>query len=138
MPSPYVANDMFDIPLHKLIVHFPIALAVIAALYDGWALYYRKPSLHDASYGMALWAGVSSLAAVTTGLLLAGVSRIDAGVLTGHTGFGIAAGIIVTFAAFVRYSARARNDRRYRAGWWILEAGAALLIIAAAITGHRL
>ncbi|PYS56128.1 MAG: hypothetical protein DMG13_01210 [Acidobacteria bacterium] len=129
---------MFDIPLHKLIIHFPIALIIIAAVYDSWAAYSKRPEFHEAGYGLTLWAAVSALAAILTGLQLAGVTRIEPGVITGHAGFGIAAGIVVTALAVVRYSAHAREQHGYRIVWLVLEIGAAVLVIATAITGHRL
>ncbi len=129
---------MFDIPLHKLIIHFPIALTIVAAIYDSWAAYSKKPEFHEAGYGLTLWASVSALAAVVTGLQLAGVTRVEPGVITGHAGFGIASGIAVTALAVVRYSAHAREQRGYPMPWLVLEIGGAALIVATAITGHRL
>lgn len=67
---------MFGIPIHKLIVHFPIVLTEFALLYDCWALYTKKPELHRAAYGLTLWAAVGALAAVGTGLQLAEMLRI--------------------------------------------------------------
>src|SRR5207237_10427111 len=61
---------LFDIPIHKFIIHFPIALAIIAVIYDAWALYARKPELHRTGYGLTLWAAVGALAAAGTGLQL--------------------------------------------------------------------
>jgi len=129
---------MFNIPLHKLIIHFPIALTIVAAIYDSWAAYSKKPEFHEAGYGLSLWASVSALAAIVTGLQLAGVTRVEPGVITGHAGFGIASGIAVTALAVVRYSAHAREQRGYWMPWLVLEIGAAALIVATAITGHRL
>ena len=37
---------LFDIPIHKFLIHFPIALTIIALIYDSWAVYSRKPELH--------------------------------------------------------------------------------------------
>src|SRR5206468_2846106 len=82
----------------------------------------------EAGYGLSLWASVSALAAIVTGLQLAGVTRVEPGVITGHAGFGIASGIAVTALAVVRYSAHAREQRGYRMPWLVLEIGAAALI----------
>ena len=78
---------LFDIPVHKFLIHFPIALAFVAALYDAWALYARRPELHRTSYGLSLWAAVGALAAAGTGLQLAEIVRIDKAAVTGHAGF---------------------------------------------------
>src|SRR5215472_4996370 len=129
---------IFDVPIHKLIVHFPIALMIIAAVYDSWALYTRRPELHRTAYGLILWAAVGALAAVGTGLQLAELIRIDKGAVTGHAGFGIASTIVISALAGVRYSAQAREDTKYQIWWLIVEVGAAGLIVATAVTGHRL
>jgi hypothetical protein len=115
---------MFDVPIHKLIVHFPIALAVMAAIYDSWALYAKKPELHRAGYGLTLWAAVGALAAVGTGLQLAELIRIDKGAVTGQAG--------------LRYSAQTQERKGFPIGWLIIEIVAAALIMATAVTGHRL
>src|SRR5215471_16573343 len=129
---------MFGIPIHKLLVHFPIALMIIAAVYDSWALYARKPELHRTGYGLTLWAAVGALAAVGTGLQLAELIRVNKGAVTGHAGFGITATIVIAALAGLRYSAQAQERKDYRIGWLVLEIVAAALIIATAITGHRL
>ena len=129
---------MFDVPIHKLIVHFPIALMIIAAVYDAWALYTRRPELHRTAYGLILWAAVGALAAVGTGLQLAEMIHLDKGAVTGHAGFGIASAIMIAALAGLRYSAQAQEQKDYRLGWLVLEIGAAALVLATAITGHRL
>src|SRR5215510_10702717 len=129
---------MFDVPIHKLIVHFPIALTIMAAVYDAWALYSKKPALHRTGYGLTLWAAVGALAAVGTGLQLAEMIRVDKGAVTGHAGFGIASTLVISALAGLRYSAQAQERKDYPIGWLILEVGAAALIIATAVTGHQL
>jgi uncharacterized membrane protein len=129
---------IFDVPIHKLIVHFPTALMIIAAVYDSWALYTRRPELHRTGYGLILWAAVGALAAVGTGLQLAEMLHIDKGAVTGHAGFGITSAIVISALAGLRYSAQAQEQKDYKLGWLVLEIGAAALIIATALTGHRL
>jgi uncharacterized membrane protein len=134
----FVPSRMFGIPIHKLIVHFPIALGLVAVIYDCWAIYAKKPELHRTAYGLTLWASVGALAAAVTGLQLAEMVRIDKGAVTGHAGFAIAAAILLTGLAGVRYSAQAQERKQFQIWWLILEAAAAALIVAAAVTGHRL
>ena len=131
-------NKMFGIEPHKLINHFPIALALIAVIYDSWAVYSNKPGMHQTGYGLTLWAAIGALAAAVSGLDLAGNNRIPKGAVTGHAGFGIAAAIVITALAVARYSARVREQNGYRTWWLILEWAAAMLVTASALTGHRL
>jgi uncharacterized membrane protein len=128
---------MFGVPIHKLIVHFPIALTILAAIYDSWALYANKSELHRATYGFTLWAAVGALAAVGTGLQLAQLLRINKGAVTGHAGFAIASTIVIAGLAGLRYSAEAQERKGYRIGWLALSIAAAALMLATAITGHR-
>ena len=129
---------MFGIPIHKLLIHFPIALTIIAVIYDSWGLYAKKPELHRAAYGLTLWAAVAALAAVGTGLQLAEMVRVDKGAVTGHAGFGIASAIVIAALGGLRYSAQAREQKDYQIWWLVLGLGAAVLIVATAVTGHRL
>src|SRR5215472_3728219 len=108
---------LFDIPIHKLIIHFPIALTIIAVTYDSWALYARRPELHRTGYGLTLWAAVGALAAAGTGLQLAEMVRLDAGAVTGHAGFAITATILLSAVAGLRYSANAQERKVFRV-WW--------------------
>src|SRR5687767_11267782 len=111
---------MLDIPLHKLIIHFPIALTIIAVIYDSWGVYSDRPKLHETAYGLTLWAAVTALAAVVSGLDSAGGVRISKGAVTGHAGFGIAAAIVIAALGILRYSARAREEKGYRLVWLVL------------------
>src|SRR5215470_18199650 len=126
---------MFGIPIHKLIIHFPIALTVIAVVYDSWALYAKKPVLHRTAYGLTLWAAVGALAAVGTGLQLAELIRLDKGAVTGHAGFAITTTIVIAAVAGLRYSAQAQDQKGYKVGWLVLEVIAVGLIVATAVTG---
>jgi uncharacterized membrane protein len=129
---------MFGIPLHRLVIHFPIALTIIALFYDSWALYSKRVMLHTVGYGLTLWAALSALLAVVTGLQLAGVSRVSAEVITGHAGLGLGSSVLIATLGILRYSAMAREQTEFRMVWLILEIGAAILIAATAVTGHQL
>jgi uncharacterized membrane protein len=129
---------MFGIPIHKFIIHFPIALTIIALIYDAWALYAKKPALHRTAYGLTLWAAVGALAAAGTGLQLAEMIRIDKGAVTGHAGFALGATIVLAALAGLRYSAQAQEKKEYQIWWLVLEIAAAALVSAAAVTGHQL
>lgn len=128
---------IFGIPIHKFIIHFPIALTIIALIYDSWAVYTKAPELHRLAYGLTLWAGVGALAAVGTGLQLADMIRIDKGAVTGHAGLAIATTIILAALAGLRYSAQVQ-ERSYQIWWLLLQVAAAALIAATAVTGHQL
>ena len=129
---------LFGVPIHKFLIHFPIALTIIALIYDAWGLYAKKPDLHRTAYGLTLWAAVGALAAMGTGLQLADMVRLDKGAVTGHAGFAISSVIVLAGLAGWRYSAHAQEQKGFKIGWLLLGIGAAVLIIATAVTGHRL
>jgi len=129
---------MFGIPIHKFIIHFPIALTIVAFAYDAWALYAKRPELHRTAYGLTLWAAVGALAALGTGLQLADMIRIDKGAVTGHAGFAISTTIVLGGLAGMRYSAQAQEKKGFPIWWLIIEVAAVALVIATAVLGHRL
>lgn len=132
---------MFGVALHKLLVHFPIALAVLACGYDGWALYARRPELHRTGSGLLRLAAVAAIAASGTGLDLAGMAGLgSASTVTGHAGAAVATTVVLTTAAVIRYSHEVRrgDTRDLSPGVFAAEALAAVLVLATAILGHRI
>ncbi len=129
---------MFGVPIHKFIIHFPIALTIMALVYDAWAIYAKKRELHRTGYGLTLWAAVGALAAVGTGLQLAEMIRIDKAAVTGHAGFAIGTAILLAALAGLRYSAYAQERKEYQIWWLVLQVAAAAMIVATAVTGHQL
>jgi uncharacterized membrane protein len=128
---------VFGLPLHILIVHFPIALATIALAYDAWGVYAKRTDLHRIGYGLTMWAAVGALAALATGLQLAQLVR-DKAAVTGHAGLAIGATILLVGLGGVRYSAQAQERKEFQLWWLLLEVAAAGLVCATAITGHLL
>ncbi len=129
---------MLDVELHRLVIHFPIALTLVAVIYDSWAVYSKASHLHETGYGLLMWATLGALASVVSGLELASALRIPKGAVTGHAGYGIAATIVITALGILRYSARARDQKGYKTVWLVLEWAGAALIVAVTFTGHRL
>ena len=132
---------MFGIPIHKLIVHFPIALTFAAVVYDMRALYSKRPELHDIGYKLTVWSAVSAVAAVITGLSRAGALGLDSGAATGHTAYGIGSGLVLVGFGVRRYTVLASGEHDsqfYSNAWTAVQILAFVLISATAITGHRL
>ncbi|HEX4997935.1 MAG TPA: DUF2231 domain-containing protein [Terriglobia bacterium] len=131
--------SFFGIPVHFLLVHFPIGLALTAAFVDCRGRLSRTADRYDTGYRLTMGAAAGAALAAVTGMQLLG----------GRTGnpsaaMHAAAGLIVTVSlvvlAAIRYSARARQtdmDEPLPILWLALELFAAAAVIAAAITGHR-
>ena len=84
---------------------------------------------------------MTALTAVVTGLQIAGLGGISKGAITGHALYGISAAIVLVAFALWRYSVRARQsgpEEGYSMLWLIVQGLAAALIMATALTGHRL
>jgi len=131
---------MFDIPLHFLFVHFPIALTVLAAALDVRAHFARRPELHRTGYVLILWAAAGASLAMLTGLQLLGDRRQSSGA-TFHAASGLITGLVLIAVSMIRYSAEAReheNTKSKLEPWLILEIFAALTVIVTALTGHRM
>src|SRR4051812_21043143 len=101
---------MFDIPLHKLLNHFPIVLAIFAFIYDARAHFGKRPEKHEIGYELSFWAGIFAIAAVLSGLQIASLGQIGKSAITGHALFGITTSIVLAAFSLLRYSARARQE----------------------------
>jgi uncharacterized membrane protein len=131
---------MFGVSLHNLVVHFPIALALVGCGYDAWAAYTGRTSLHRTGSGLIRLAALSAVLAAGTGLNLAGMSGLgSASEVTGHAGVALLGTAVLVTAAGVRYSVEVRSEGRpdgLPAVILAAEGAAAALVAAAAIMGH--
>jgi len=131
---------MFDVPLHFLVVHFPIALTIMAAVVDVRAFLTRRPEQHRTGYTLILWAAAGAAMAMLTGLQLLGDRRQSSGA-TFHAASGLISGLVLIAVSMIRYSAEAREHETTKSTlepWLILEVFAALAVIVTALTGHRM
>jgi len=131
---------MFNIPLHLLLVHFPIALTVMAAVFDTRAHFGKRPELHRTGYALILWAASGAALAMLTGLQLLGDRRQTSGA-TFHAASGLISGLVLIAVSMIRYSAEARAHETTESNlepWLVLEVFAAVAVIVTAVTGHLL
>jgi uncharacterized membrane protein len=131
---------MFDVPLHFLVVHFPIALTVLAAVLDVRAFVGKRPEQHRTGYALILWAAAGAALAMLTGLQLLGDRRQSSGA-TFHAASGLITGLVLIAVSMIRYSAEAREHDIVKSKlepWLVLEVFAALAVIVTALTGHRM
>ena len=131
---------MFDVPLHFLIVHFPIALTVMAAVLDVRAFVGKRPEQHRTGYALILWAAAGAALAMLTGLQLLGDRRQSSGA-TFHAASGLITGSVLIAVSMIRYSAEVREHDIVKSKlepWLVLEVFAALAVIVTALTGHRM
>ena len=133
---------MFGIPLHILIVHFPIVLAIVAFLYDAWASYSGNTALHAFASTLTKYAALTAVIATSTGLGSAGMSGLGSrSTVTAHAGGGILATIVLVAMAIMRYSSEVReeaSEEAYSRLRLAIGALAAVLIAITALVGHRI
>jgi uncharacterized membrane protein len=120
---------MFGIPIHFLVVHFPLVLIIAA-------LYCDLDRNHEGGYRCTLWAAAGASLGILTGLLQTGGQFSQ---LVVHAAAGIMGGMMTVILAMMRYSRRARGEDTgsYPQALLVVEVFAVLLIVVAAITGHR-
>lgn len=132
---------MFGVPLHKLLTHFPISLAVVGCGYDLWALYASRAGFHRMGSALIRLAAVAALASLATGLDLAGMSGLGSdSAVTGHALVAMLATGVLAALAIARYSreVRARAADALPAAFIVVEVSAVVLVFAATILGHRI
>ena len=133
---------MFGIPLHTLIVHFPIVLAIVAFVYDAYGCYSGNAKLHRIGSNLTKYASFSAAIATLTGFELAGVSGLGSNSnVTAHAGAGILTTIVLVALSVIRYSSEIRNEEPhpiYPLHFLIIGAFAMLLVVITALAGHSI
>lgn len=122
--------------LHLLVLHFPLALIVVAALADGLWLWRRKPFFQDAGYFCILLGAAAAIPTMTTGLLLIGTLDLlpDVAALGEmHESLGIMTTTVAVLAAAVRVFLKNKLQGMWAWAYGVLIAAAAVLV---GLTGH--
>src|ERR1700686_2680619 len=120
---------------HVVLIHFPIALFITAVLFDFIAQWTRRPGLADAAYYNLLFAAISTVPVVATGIL-AWQFQLQGQKLKGtlllHLVLGCVSSVMIWLVWWVHLRARRRTQAlpAYRLALELLGVG----IIA--LTGH--
>jgi uncharacterized membrane protein len=120
---------------HPVIVHFPIALFIMSALFELLALWRKQPLFATVAYYNLLCAAISIPFTIATGLA-AWQWQLEGAALKGnlriHLGFAFATAAIILFLSCRRYWLR-RNGQPPRVGYFTVTAIGLVMIT---ITGH--
>lgn len=143
-PSPAIApvSDAADRvwlaagKLHPLVVHFPIALLVVALVFE--FLRFRRGENKPSSGGMIclVLGTIGAIAAATLGWSSAessGYGGTTAWILTTHRWAGVATAILAVLACLVASVARLGNDSRLLNGYRVAMVFA---VISVSVAGH--
>lgn len=121
---------------HVVLIHFPIALFIVAVVFDVLAHYLRRQGLAEAAYFNLLGAAIFSVPTVLSGLMawqwaLEG-HRLK-GILLYHLIFALASAAVILLSWWMHFQAR-RDGERSVTSWRIpLELMGVLLLM---VTGH--
>jgi uncharacterized membrane protein len=120
---------------HPVIVHFPIALFIMSAVFEVLALWWKQPAFASVAYFNLLGAAISIPFTIATGLA-AWQWQLEGATLKGnlrlHLVFALTTATIILFLFWRRYRLRT-NGRSPRTGYFALMAVGLLMIT---LTGH--
>lgn len=118
---------------HVVLIHFPIALFMVGAIFDWLGHFRASVSLRSAAYYNFVVAALTAPLAVGTGIL-AWQLQLDGqrlhGIILMHFLLGTASAALILFVWWIHYQGRERMSASFRLG---LEAAGVLVI---ALTGH--
>ena len=121
---------------HVVLIHFPIALFIIAVLFDFLAQWKRQRLLAAAAYYNLLVAAIATIPVVVTGILawrweLEGQKL--KGILLTHLVMGCASAVLIWVVWFIHRRSR-RNQEEILPGYRLPIEAVAVVIVA--LTGH--
>ena len=119
--------------LHPLIVHFPIALLVLALILEIYSWKRRDPSIRSGLSIILILGACSALVAAVFGLLLKDQDEYNSNTLTLHQWSGIAT-FVVAFASL--YFFRLSHKRNNKQLTFFYRALLGLSVIGVTIAGH--
>jgi uncharacterized membrane protein len=121
---------------HVVLIHFPIALFIIAVLFDFLAQWKRQRLLAAAAYYNLLVAAIATIPVVVTGIL-AWQWELEGqklkGILLTHLVMGCASTVLIWVVWFIHRRSR-RNQEEILPGYCLPIEAVAVVIVA--LTGH--
>ena len=120
---------------HPVIVHFPIALFIMSALFEALGVWRKQPAFASVAYFNLLGAAISIPFTIATGLA-AWQFQLEGATLKGnlrlHLVFAITTAAIILVLFWKRYRLRT-NGESPRAGYFLVMAAG---LVAITLTGH--
>ena len=121
---------------HVVLIHFPIALFIIAVLFDFLAQWKRQRLLAAAAYYNLLVAAIATIPVVVTGIM-AWQWELEGqklkGILLTHLVMGCASTVLIWVVWFIHRRSR-RNQEEILPGYRLPIEAVAVVIVA--LTGH--
>jgi len=121
---------------HVVLIHFPIALFIVAVAFDYVAQRTKNRSLAAAAYFNLLFAAISTVPVVASGLAAwqwALEGQKLKGILLMHLVLGCTSSVLIWVVFFIHWRARRRDQESLPKYRLVIEAIAVLIIV---LTGH--
>jgi uncharacterized membrane protein len=123
---------------HVVLIHFPIALFIVAVVFDYVAQRTKNRSLAAAAYFNLLFAAVSTVPVVATGLAAwqwALEGQKLKGILLMHLVLGCTSSVLIWVVFFIHWRARRRDQESLPKYRLVIEALAILIVVLTAHLG---
>ena len=121
--------------IHPLIVHFPIALFIMSALFEALAVWRKQPLFASVAYFNLLAAAISIPFTVATGLA-AWQWQLEGATLKGnlrlHLVFALTTAVIILALFWKRYRLRTNGDSPHVGYFIVMAVG----LVTITLTGH--
>jgi len=121
---------------HVVLIHFPIALLIVAVVFDYVAQRTKNRSLAAAAYFNLLFAAISTVPVVATGLAAwqwALEGQKLKGILLMHLVLGCTSSVLIWVVFFIHWRARRRDQESLPKYRLVIEAIAVVIVV---LTGH--
>ena len=121
---------------HVVLIHFPIALFIVAVAFDYVAQRTKNRSLAAAAYFNLLFAAISTVPVVATGLAAwqwALEGQKLKGILLMHLVLGCTSSVLIWVVFLIHWRARRRDQESLPKYRLVIEAIAILMVV---LTGH--
>ena len=123
---------------HVVLIHFPIALFIVAVVFDCVAQRTKNRSLAAAAYFNLLFAAISTVPVVATGLAAwqwALEGQKLKGILLMHLVLGCTSSVLIWVVFFIHWRARRRDQVSLPKYRLVIEALAILIVVLTAHLG---
>ena len=123
---------------HVVLIHFPIALFIVAVVFDYAAQKTKNPSLAAAAYFNLLFAAISTVPVVATGLAAwqwALEGQKLKGILLMHLVLGCTSSVLIWAVFLIHWRARQHNQESLPKYRLVIEVLAILIVVLTAQLG---
>jgi uncharacterized membrane protein len=98
--------------LHPLVVHFPIALLIVAAFFELLTINGKRIGLRESIRWLVFLGAISALVATAFGWLLQSTDDYAGSLVQSHQNFGIATAVLALLSAYLLHQSQRRESLR--------------------------